>query len=97
MSAEVASQWQLGFILGAVVVVVVAALLIAILAVARRIASLAATALEVAGEIEAATKPIWAIGDANKITEDMVRTVGSVDESVNAIADKLDPQRGADR
>ena len=84
------SPWTLGFVLGGVVVVVVAALLITILVVARRIESLATTALEVAGGIETGTKPIWALGTANSIVENIVRTVRSIDGRVNAIADALD-------
>ena len=91
------SPWTLGFVLGAVVVVVVAALLITILLVARRIEALAATALEVAGDIETGTKPIWALGTANSIVENIVRTVRSVDENVNAIANTLEAKaKGGD-
>ena len=84
------SNWTLGFVLGGVVVVVVAAVLIAILLVARKIAALAATALKVAAGIESATKPIWALGTANETVEGIARTVRSVDENVNGIADALE-------
>ncbi len=86
---DVLAQWRLGFILGAVVVLAVAVLLITILMVARKIASLAATALSVAAEIESATQPIWSLGDANRITEGIARTVQSVDQRVHTIADRL--------
>ena len=84
------SGWTLGFVLGGVVVLVVAAILIAILVVARTIAKLGATALEVAGGVESATQPIWAVGVANETVEDIVRSVRSVEERVTRIADKLD-------
>lgn len=84
------SPWTLGFVLGGVVVLVVAVLLITILLVARRIESLASTALEVAGDIETGTQPIWALGTANSLVEDIARTVRSVDARVNGIADALD-------
>lgn len=84
------SPWTLGFVLGGVVVVVVAALLITILLVARKIESLAATALEVASDIETATLPIWALGTANSIVEDIVRAVRSVESRITSIADTLD-------
>ena len=84
------SHWTLGLVLGGVVVVVVAALLVTILVVARQIETLAKTALAVAGDIESGTKPIWALGTANALVEDIVRTVRSVDGSVNTIADTLD-------
>ncbi len=84
------SPWTLGFVLGGVVVLVVAGVLIAILTVAKRIESLAATALEVAGGIESNTKPIHVLGAANQIFENIVRAVRSVDRRVNRIADTLE-------
>lgn len=83
------SGFNLGFLLGGVVVVVVAVLLVTILVVARKIESLAATALEVAGTIESATQPIWSLGPANGIVEQIARAVRGVEEKVGAIADAL--------
>ena len=84
-------MWTLGFALGAAVVLVVAALLIAILLVARNIERLAGQALGVAGEIVAATRPVWVLGDANNIVEEITTAVRSIDAQVTALADQLAP------
>jgi hypothetical protein len=84
--------WTVGFLLGGVIVVVVAALLITILLVARNIERLAGRALGAAGEIKTATRPIWALADANDIVEDIVGTVRSVEVQVTTIADELAPE-----
>jgi hypothetical protein len=84
-------MWALGFALGAVVVVAVAALLIAILLVARNIERLAGRALGVAGEIEAATRPVWVLADANDLVEEIAGAARSIDAQVTALADHLDP------
>lgn len=84
------SPWTLGFFLGGIVVAVVAALLVTILAVAWRIESLASTVLRVAGQIETGTQPIWALGTANSMVEDIVRTVRSIDRRVTTMAQSLE-------
>jgi hypothetical protein len=85
-------MWTLGFALGAVVILVVAALLIAILLVARNIERLAAQALGVAGEIVAATRPVWVLGDANDVVEEIATAVRAIDAHVTTLADTLAPQ-----
>jgi hypothetical protein len=85
-------MWVLGFALGAAIVLVVAALLVAILLVARNIERLAGQALGVAGEIVAATRPVWALGDANEIVEEIAAAVRSIDARVTALADQLAPE-----
>ena len=85
-------MWTLGFALGAAVVLVVAALLIAILLVARNIERLATQALGVAGDIVAATRPVWVLGDANDIVEEIATAVRSIDAHVTALADQLAPE-----
>jgi hypothetical protein len=84
-------MWTLGFALGAAVVLVVAALLIAILLVARNIERLATQALGVAGDIVAATRPVWVLGDANDVVEEIATAVRSIDAQVTALADQLAP------
>jgi len=84
------SNWTLGFVLGGVVVLVVAGILIAILVVARKIETLAATLLEVAGGVESGTEPIGALGAVNATVENIVLTVRSVDRHVNGIAETLE-------
>ena len=86
-------MWTLGFALGIVVVLVVAALLIAILLVARNIERLAGQALAVAGEIAAATRPVWALGAANDLVEEIATAVRSIDAQVTALADHLAPEK----
>lgn len=88
------SAWNLGFLLGGVVVVVVAALLLTLLVVARKIAGLAQTALAVAGDIEKATTPIWAIGTANETVAAIATSVRSIERSVVALAEAVEKGGG---
>jgi hypothetical protein len=90
-------MWILGFTFGAAVVLVVAALLIAILRVARNIERLAGEALGVAGDVVSATRPVWALGDANDIVEDIATAVRSIDAQVTGLADQLAPEAGGGR
>jgi hypothetical protein len=90
-----AGAWVIGFVLGALVVLAVAALLIAILLVARNIERLAGQALGVAGEIIAATRPVWALGTANEVVEEIYGTVCSIEAHVARIADDVAPEAEA--
>lgn len=78
--------WNIGFILSGAIVLVVAILLIVILMVARKIRRLAAEALSVAGEIEAATNSIWGIEGANNLVKDIARGAQSIEGRVKGIA-----------
>ena len=69
---------------------VVALLLIVILLVARNIRQLAAEALSVAGEIEAATTSIWGIEGANDLVLDTARAAKSIEVRVKGIAAVLE-------
>jgi len=82
--------WNFGFILGGVIVLIVAVLLIAILLVARNIRRLAAEALSVAGEIEAATTSIWGIEGANDLVRDTARAAKSIEVRMKGIAAVLE-------
>ncbi len=82
--------WTIGFILSGVIVLVVALILIVILLVARKIRRLAGEALSVAGEIEAATNSIWAIGGANDLVKDIARGAQSIEGRVKGIAGILE-------
>jgi HEAT repeat protein len=82
--------WNLGFILGGAIVLIVALLLIVILLVARNIRRLAAEALSVAGEIEAATTSIWGIQGANDLVRDTARAAKSIEDRVKGIAAVLE-------
>jgi hypothetical protein len=90
-------MWLLGLAIGASVVLVVAALLIAILLIARNIERLAGQALSVADDIEAATRPVWVLGDANDIVEDLATAVRSIDTQVTVLASQLAPEAGGER
>ncbi len=81
--------WNIGFIISGAIVLVVALLLIVILLVARNIRRLAAEALSVAGEIEAATTCIWGIGGANDLVKDIARGALSIEGRVKGIAKAL--------
>ena len=78
--------WNIGLIISGAVVLVVALLLIVILLVARNIRRLAAEALSVAGEIEAATNSIWGIEGANDLVKDIARGAQSIEGRVKGIA-----------
>ncbi len=82
--------WTIGFIISGAIVLVVALVLIVILVVARRIRLLAAEALGVAGEIEAATNCIWAIQGANTLVRDTARAAASIESRVKGIAGILE-------
>jgi HEAT repeat protein len=82
--------WNLGFILGGAIMLIVAILLIAILLVARNIRRLAAEALSIAGEIEAATASIWGIQGANDLVRDTARAAKSIEDRVKGVAAVLE-------
>lgn len=81
--------WTIGFIISGAIVLVVALVLIVILLVARNIRRLAAEALSVAGEIEAATTSIWGIEGANDLLKDIARGAQSIESRVKGIAGVL--------
>ena len=78
--------WTTGFVIGGAIVLVVALVLIVILLVARKIRRLAAEALNVAGEIEAATMSIWGIEGANTLVKDTAIAAKSIEGRVKGIA-----------
>jgi hypothetical protein len=88
MSAdEIYRAWFLWLAIGGVLVVAAAALLVTILALAHRIARLAATALTVCGEIEQQTKPIWQLAATNQVAgrlEHDARNIGGNAERIAA-------------
>lgn len=54
-------------IIAATIIVAAAALLIAIIIAAKRITRLAMLALEIVGDIEQSTKPIWQLNDTQQV------------------------------
>ena len=90
MSAqEIYQWWFIWLVVVGVIVVAAAALLITILLVARRIATLANTALEVVAQIEQNTKPIWQLNATNKVAKDLLTGAKAIDSNARAIAGAL--------
>ena len=71
--------WITGFVISGAVIVVVAALLIYILAQARRIRGLASVAAAVVSEIEANTQPIWQLHRTAKMASGLDETVQGIE------------------
>lgn len=84
-----ANWWIVGWSVGGAVVLIAALLLITILMVARKIRRQATGALDVVHELREATLPLWALGDANRLVEDSLRAVYSIETSAGQIADAL--------
>ena len=85
--ADLYQAWYLGLAIAAVVVVLAAILLLAIIFLARRIARLAGTALEVVRQIDANTRPIWSISTTNGVAEDLLAGARAIERNAWAIAD----------
>ncbi len=90
MSTPEIYQWWYGWLVVAgVVVIAAAALLITILLLARRIASLAQTALGVVEEIEQNTKPIWQLNATNRVARDLLAGAKVIEGNAGAIVGAL--------
>ncbi|MEP6657512.1 MAG: hypothetical protein ABJC33_09765, partial [Betaproteobacteria bacterium] len=90
MSAqEIYQWWYLWLGIAGVIVVAAAALLITILLLARRIASLASTALAVVAEIEQNTKPIWQLNATNHVAADLLAGAKAIEGNAGAIVSAL--------
>lgn len=90
------SLWTLGFTIGAVVVVIVAVLLLGIIWQARRIVRLASTALEVVGEIDTHTRPVWSLNTTNKVAGELLGGAKAIEANAGAIVEALShSDRGA--
>ncbi len=94
MSADTIYRWFVIWLaIGGVIVVAATALLITIIVLARRIAALAAIALEVVGQIEQNTKPIWQLNATNKVAKDLLDGARAIEGNAAAIAGALDADR----
>ena len=90
MSAqEIYSWWYLWLGVAGVIVVAAAALLIVILLLARRIASLAQTALGVVEEIEQNTKPIWQLNATNMVAKNLLVGAKAIEGNAGAVVGAL--------
>ena len=87
--------WSLA--IGAVVVLLAAALLIAILLVARSILNHAGEALEAAESIAGDTRIIWALDDTNRIAGEILETTASIEAHGGAIVGALHEPQGIPR
>ncbi|MEY3380045.1 MAG: hypothetical protein RL468_643 [Pseudomonadota bacterium] len=84
--------WITGFVISGAVIVVVAALLLYILAQARRIRGLASVAAVVVSEIEANTQPIWQLHRTAKMASGLDETVQAIAANTTRVADALEGQ-----
>lgn len=81
--------WTWSLIAGAVVILAVAALLLAILATARRIDTHALAIWQVGKNIAGNTVSIWMLNRTNQVARDILTTTQSIDTTVKALAEKL--------
>lgn len=86
---EIFKAWYIWLGVAGIIVVAAAALLITILVLARRIGGLAQTALEVVGEIEQNTKPIWQLNATNKVAKDLLAGAHAIEGNAGGIVTAL--------
>ncbi len=90
MSAqEIYAWWFVWLGVAGVIVVAAAALLIAIIVLARQIASLAATGLAVVEQIEQNTKPIWQLNTTNHVAKELLAGAQAIEANAGAIVGAL--------
>lgn len=90
MSAdEIYFWWSVWLGIGGAVVLVAAALLVTILVLARRIASLALTALGVVEAIEQNTKPVWQLNATNQVAARLLEGARAILGNAGAVAQAL--------
>ena len=90
MSAgEIYNWWLLWLGIGVVIVLAAAALLITIIVLARQISSLAGTAVQVVGEIEQNTKPIWQLNATNHVAGQLLGGAQAIEANAVAIVGAL--------
>ena len=88
-TAQMYEWWFLWLAVAGVIVVAAAALLITIVLLARRIATLAATALDVVEQIEQNTKPIWQLNATNKVARDLLGGAQAIEANAGAVVGAL--------
>ena len=86
---EIYQWWFIWLAIAGTIVVAAAALLITIIVLARRIATLATTALGVVEQIEQHTKPIWQLNATNKVAKDLLAGARAIEGNAGAIAGAL--------
>lgn len=88
-AAEIFSWWFFWLGVGGCIVLAAAALLLAILALARRISALAAVALGVVEAIEQNTKPIWQLRTTGKVAGELLVAARSIERNAGEIVGAL--------
>jgi hypothetical protein len=88
-AAEIYGWWMFWLGVAGVIVVAAAGLLITIIVLARRIGSLATTALSVVEQIEQNTKPIWQLNATNHVAKELLGGAQAIEANANAIVGAL--------
>ena len=86
---EIYGWWFLWLGVAGVIVVAAAALLIAIVVLARQIASLAAIGITVVEQIEQSTKPIWQLNATNHVAVQLLGGAQAIEANAGAIVGAL--------
>jgi hypothetical protein len=94
---RILSYWYTGWAIAAGVIAVVAALLLAIIGTARSILANAQRALEVANEIVANTRPIWALEQTNAVATQLLEEAQAIERHATEVADALESPQPAER
>ncbi len=91
MSAQdIYGWWFLWLAISAVIVAAAATLLIAIIVLARQIASLAAVGITVVEQIERNTQPIWQLNATNHVATQLLGGAQAIEANAGAIVAALD-------
>ena len=93
--AELWAAWRLWMAVGAAVVLVAAALLIAIWLTARSIGGHARRALAAAEAIASTPPAIWALQTTNEVAEEMLGAVRDIEAKTTALVEALQSHAGA--
>lgn len=95
--AQLLFNWTIGLGIATVVVVIAAALLLAVLAVAKRIEQGAGVALELVKQIRENTQVIWALQETNQVASQLQAGAEAILNNAGQIAQALheaDVRRG---
>lgn len=95
--AQLLFNWTIGLSIATVVVVIAAALLLAVLAVAKRIEQGAGVALELVKQIRENTQVIWALQETNQVASQLQAGAEAILNNAGQIAQALheaDVRRG---
>ncbi|HEX6387138.1 MAG TPA: hypothetical protein VF177_20930 [Anaerolineae bacterium] len=95
--AQLLFNWTIGLSIATVVVVIAAALLLAVLAVAKRIEQGAGVALELVKQIRENTQVIWALQETNQVASHLQAGAEAILNNAGQIAQALheaDVRRG---